>query len=95
VRIEVLNGTGEPGVAAATRDLLQSQGWQVVSIGDADRNDYGRTIIINYGVPDELVQRVGTDLELDPNLSRLHGLNISAPVDVRIVVGRDFLTHLR
>jgi LCP family protein required for cell wall assembly len=95
VRIEILNGTGEPGVAAQTRDLLQSQGWQVVSIGDADRSDYGRTIIINYGVPDELVERVGVDLELDPALSSLQGLNVSAPVDVRIVVGRDFLSHLQ
>ncbi len=94
VRIEILNGTGEPGVAAATRDLLVRQGWQVVSIGDADRSDYGRTIIINYGVPDDLVARVGTDLELEPSLSSLHGLNGEAAVDVRIVVGRDFLTHL-
>jgi LCP family protein required for cell wall assembly len=95
VRIEILNGTGEPGVAAATRDLLVSQGWQVVSIGDADRSDYGRTIIINYGVPDDLVAKVGTDLELAPSLSSLHGLNSSAAVDVRIVVGRDFLVHLQ
>lgn len=91
VRIEVLNGTGEPGVAARTRDLLEAQGWQVVSIGDADRSDYGRTLIINYGVPQELVDKVGTDLEIEPNLSRLDGLDSSAPVDVRIVVGRDFL----
>jgi LCP family protein required for cell wall assembly len=93
VRVEILNGTGEPGVAAKTRDLLQQQGWQVVSIGDADRGDYGRTIIINYGVPDELVAKVGSDLELAPNLSSVHGLNSSAPVDMRIVVGRDFLSH--
>ena len=95
VRIEILNGTGEPGVAAQTRDLLQSQGYQVVSIGDADRSDYGRTLIINYGVPAEVVEQVGVDLELDPNLSSLQGLNVSAPVDVRIVVGRDFLSHLQ
>lgn len=95
VRVEVLNGTGEPGVAARTRDLLQNQGYQVVSIGDADRSDYERTIIINYGVPDELVEQVGTDLELEPNRSSLHGLNVSAPIDVRIVVGRDFLGHLQ
>ncbi len=92
VRIEVLNGTGEPGVAARTRDMLEAQGWKVVSIGDADRNDYGRTLIINYGVPKELVDKVGTDLEIQPNLSSLDGLDASAPVDVRIVVGRDFLT---
>jgi LCP family protein required for cell wall assembly len=94
VRIEILNGTGEPGVAARARDLLQRQGWQVVSIGDADRGDYGRTIIINYGVPDELVDRVSSDLELDPNRSSLHGLNGAAPVDVRIVVGRDILSQI-
>ncbi|MCC6458200.1 MAG: LCP family protein [Caldilineaceae bacterium] len=95
VRIEILNGTGEPGVAAHTRDLLQSQGYQVVSIGDADRSDYGRTLIINYGIPDELVERLGVDLELEPGLSSLQGLNVSAPVDVRIVVGRDYLPHLQ
>jgi LCP family protein required for cell wall assembly len=95
VQIEVLNGTDQPGVAAQTRDLLQKQGWQVVSIGDADRNDYGRTIIINYGVPDDLVTKVGNDLELAPTLSSLQGLNLSTPVDVRIVVGRDFLSHLQ
>jgi LCP family protein required for cell wall assembly len=95
VRIEILNGTGEPGVAAHTRDLLQSQGYQVVSIGDADRSDYGRTLIINYGVPDDVVNQVGTDLELDPTLSSLQGLNTSSPVDVRIVVGRDLLSHLQ
>ncbi len=95
LRIEVLNGTGEPGVAAQTRDLLERQGYQVVYIGDADRNDYGRTIIINYGVPDAVVDKVGNDLALDPNLSSLQGLNVAAPVDVRIVVGRDFLSHLQ
>jgi LCP family protein required for cell wall assembly len=92
VRIEILNGTGEPGVAAKTAELLESQGWQVVAIGDADRGDYGRTIIVNYGVAPDLVKKVGSDLHLEPNTSTLSGLNVLAPVDMRIVVGRDFLT---
>lgn len=95
VRIEILNGTGQPGVAAETRDVLQKEGYQVVSIGDADRSDYGRTIIINYGAPNDVVQRVSNDLKLDPNLAQLQGLNTAAPVDVRIVVGRDYLSHLQ
>jgi len=95
VRIEVLNGTGEPGVAAQTRDMLEKEGYQVVSIGDADRGDYVRTIIINYGVPDDVVKQVGNDLHLEPNLSRLQGLNTAAPVDVRIVVGRDYLARVQ
>ncbi len=95
IRIEVLNGTGEPGVAARHAICSEAQGWRVVSIGDADRSDYGRTLIINYGVPKELVDQVGTDLEIQPNLSSLNGLNSSSPVDVRIVVGRDFLTAIQ
>ena len=91
VRIEILNGTGQPGIAAATRDVLRQQGWQVVSIGDADRSDYGETLIINYGIPDELIDRLSNDLALKPQLSTLNGLNSAAPVDMRIVVGRDIL----
>ncbi len=94
VRIEVLNGTDQPGVAARTRDLLQAQGWQVVAIGDADRSDYGHTLIVNYGVPDKLVDRVSGDLLLDPQLTRLAGLDSAAPIDMRIVVGEDFLDKL-
>ncbi len=94
VRIQVLNGTDQPGVAARTRDLLQSLGYREISIGDADRKDYGRTIIINYGVPQPLVEKVSTDLGLQPNFSQLTGMNSTVPIDVRIVVGSDILNKV-
>jgi LCP family protein required for cell wall assembly len=94
VRIEILNGTGESGVAARTRDYLQRQGWRVVAIGDADRSDYTQTIIINYGVPQTIVDKIGGTLELPANPSSLNGLNAALPVDLRIVVGRDLLPLL-
>lgn len=95
VRVEVLNGTGQPGIAARTRDLLQAKGWQVISIGDADRGDYEHTLIVNYGVPEGMVAKVSSDLQLQPDVSSLNGLNPSIPVDMRIVVGKDFLNALR
>lgn len=95
VRIEVLNGTGEQGVAAQTRDYLQAQGWQVVAIGDADRSDYTKTLVVNYGVPETIIQRVSQDLALQPDASALKGLSSSQPIDLRIVVGRDILSKLR
>lgn len=95
IRIEVLNGTGEPGVASRARDILQTQGWQVVSIDDADRSDYGHTLVVNYGIADSLVQEISSDLSLEPNVSTLDGLNFGAPVDMRIVVGQDFLDTLQ
>jgi polyisoprenyl-teichoic acid--peptidoglycan teichoic acid transferase len=94
VRIQVLNGTDQPGVAAHTRDVLQSLGYHTVSIGDADRKDYGRTIIINYGVPQPLVEKVSSALGLQPDFSQLNGMSSAVPVDVRIVVGRDILASI-
>jgi len=93
-RIEVLNGTGYPGVAARIRDLLQEHGWQVVSIGDADRSDYRRTLIVNYNADPLLVSRMGSELELQNNLPTLNGLILSNTVDLRIIAGQDFLKNV-
>ena len=93
-RIEVLNGTGYPGVAARIRDLLQERGWQVVSIGDADRSDYRRTLLVNYNTDPLLVERMGSELELQNNLPTLNGLILSNTVDLRIIAGQDFLKNV-
>jgi hypothetical protein len=95
LRVEVLNGTTTPGVAAATADLLKTQGWDVVSVGDADRKDYVQTIVINYAAPAASVQKISTDLSLEPTLATLNGLNARSAVDLRIVVGSDLLPRLR
>ena len=91
VRVEILNGTATGGLAAQTRELLTKEGWQVVWIDDADRSDYDHTLIINYGVPEAFVERLGQDLALGykPNISNLNGLDGTRPIDVRIVVGQD------
>jgi LCP family protein required for cell wall assembly len=95
LRVEVLNGTSQAGVAAATAELLKTQGWDVVSVGDADRKDYVQTIVINYAAPAASVQKISTDLSLEPNLATLDGLTAQSSVDLRIVVGSDLLSHLR
>lgn len=93
-RVEVLNGTGYPGIAARIRDLLLERGWQVVSIGDADRSDYRRTLIVNYHVDPALISRLGNELELQSNLPTLNGLRLSNTVDLRIIAGQDFLKNV-
>lgn len=95
LRVEVLNGTSQPGVAARAAQLLEAQGWQVVSISDADRTDYVQTLIISYGAPDAIVKKLSSDLQLEPNLAALKGLNTTASVDLRIVVGSDLLPRLK
>lgn len=94
VRLEILNGTGYPGVAAHVRDLLQQDGWQVVAIGDADRSDYRRTLIVNYTASEAMPQNINADLSLPPNLPILNGLMRTDNIDMRIVIGQDFLSNV-
>jgi LCP family protein required for cell wall assembly len=94
VRIEVLNGTQEPGAASRAAQLLEARGWQVVSVGDADRKSYSQTIVISYGAPESFVTDVSNALSLVPEDALVKGLAPSAQVDVRVVVGNDVLDTL-
>lgn len=91
LRIEILNGTTQPGVASSTAQMLESRGWHVVSVDDADRSDYQQTIIINYAAPASLVQKLSSDLGLSASDATFSGLDRTSPIDIRIVVGRDLL----
>lgn len=44
-RIEVLNGSGITGAASKLRDVLTTDGFKVLSAGNADKSDYTDTII--------------------------------------------------
>jgi LCP family protein required for cell wall assembly len=46
--IAVLNGAGIEGLAGRTADYLRAQGMNVTEIGNADRLDYSRTIVVDY-----------------------------------------------
>ncbi len=94
VHLEVLNGTGTAGMAALTRDVLVAQGYQVVSIGDADRGDYAQSILINYGVSDAVLQQVSNALGMQPALASVSGLNEDTHVDLRLILGQDVLPFL-
>ncbi len=45
--VEVLNGTTVTGSANRTADMLRNFGYDIVSIGNADRDNYEQTVIIN------------------------------------------------
>ncbi len=46
IRLQVLNGNGVSGSAAAMSGTLEASGFRIVAIGDAPRDDYERTTII-------------------------------------------------
>lgn len=93
-RLEILNGTDRPGVAAQARRHLEANGWRVVAIGDADRSDYQRTLLVNYNTDETLVRELGRQLNLTASLYSIPGLLIPESTDLRIVIGEDFLSSI-
>ena len=94
VRLEILNGTAQAGIAALARRQLEDSGWRVVSIGDADRSDYQHTLLVNYNTDETLVRELGRQLNLAASLYSLPGLLIPESTDLRIVIGEDFLSTI-
>jgi anionic cell wall polymer biosynthesis LytR-Cps2A-Psr (LCP) family protein len=45
--VEILNGTTVSGLAGRTAELFRGFGYDIISVDNADRNDYDKTIIID------------------------------------------------
>jgi anionic cell wall polymer biosynthesis LytR-Cps2A-Psr (LCP) family protein len=48
ITVEVLNGTNISGLAGRTAELIRGFGYDVVNVGNTDRNDYEHTQIIDH-----------------------------------------------
>jgi LytR cell envelope-related transcriptional attenuator len=46
IRVQVLNGTGEAGVAGKVASALREGGFHVVEVRNADRQDYYATLVV-------------------------------------------------
>jgi LCP family protein required for cell wall assembly len=89
-RIIVQNGTSEPNFAARVTTQLLEQGYTVIGYSDADRTDYPATVIVDYtGKPYTLQQLVEQFQVLPENMRS--SPNLRSQVDIRIIVGQDYL----
>ncbi len=88
-RIAVLNGAGIEGLAGRTAQYLEGLGLNVMEVGNADRLDYSRTIIIDYtGNP--YTRQYLMDLS---NLTESQILRQGAPdsdIDIALILGADW-----
>ena len=89
-RIAIQNGTSEPNFAARAAAILMEQGFQVVEFGDADRTDYPSTVIVDYTGKTYTLERLVEMFQVTPENVR-HSPNLRSQIDIRIVVGEDFL----
>ena len=91
IRVQVLNGNGEPGIGQDVAERLVGEGFRVILGGNAQRLNYQRTLIVTYDSTAD-----GQALaERAKELLGVREVQVSAQqqgiVDLTIVVGKDFL----
>ena len=97
--IEVLNGTAINGLAGRTAEILRSFGYDVISIGNADRNDYESTEIIHRSVDEVMVKdfadlircgNIRSELISPEELEAGDIQNFEYKADITLIIGSNF-----
>ena len=86
VRVQVLNGSGEPGVGTRVAAYLREGGFQVTDVRNADRNDYFATFVVARRADLSLAEEVAHYLGGPPLVRQAWGSELA---DVSVLVGSD------
>ena len=92
VEVEILNGCGEPGLAAKFSDLLRNIRVDVVRSENADHFDYEKTMLIQRNENIFGMKHVAEALGFDINNSSqvITAADPNLDVDITLVIGKDF-----
>ncbi|MCR4821707.1 MAG: LCP family protein [Treponema sp.] len=93
--LDIQNGTTVQGLARNTMVLLQSAGYDILSTGNADTNDYEETVIINHIGNAEIAKNLGdfihcTNIVEETVSEYAESATAAANVDFTIILGKDF-----
>jgi hypothetical protein len=93
VRVEVLNGCGKTGLAAALTRELRRRGVDVVQTGNAPTMDRDATVVIDRGGGEAALSYVAWLLACENTLEEpQEAAGNRPPVDITVIVGLDFHT---
>lgn len=87
VRVEVLNASGVPGLAAKGRTVLRDRGFDVVFVGNAQGYAPDTSLVLDRVGRMELARSVADELEI-PRIYVRPDSNVY--VDVTVVLGKDW-----
>ena len=92
IEIEILNGCGEPGVAARFSDFLRDKRVDVVRSENADNFDYSNTVLIQRNENTAGLKYVANALKFDTkNLKQVMiSIDTESDVDITLIIGKDF-----
>jgi LCP family protein required for cell wall assembly len=87
INIEILNGSGNPGQAQSLRNYFLEYGFNVVHYGNALRNDYENTMVIDRIGKPSLAKRIADIINCKEVYTKIDKTLL---IDVTIIIGNDF-----
>ncbi len=87
IKLEILNGSGNPGQAQSLRNYFLEYGFNVVHFGNAMRSDYENTIVIDRVGRPSRAKRIADIINCKKIFTRIDKTLL---VDVTIIIGKDF-----
>lgn len=93
-RIVVLNGTGKDGLAAMASRYLKDNGFNVVQIGNAEKRDYTKTVLVDLADKPATLDWLSQRFNIDPsNIKR--NPTTERDSDIRVILGSDWTPPLQ
>jgi len=89
VTIELLNGSGEKGLANTAAILFESYGYQVVSVGNAPSFDYAKTVMYDNDGDKTAFQQVANVINCK-NFGDAAALPGLRKANITVILGKDF-----
>ena len=93
--LEVLNGTPAKGLAKRAAEIFQSFGYDVISVGNADRDDYDKTMIVDHLSNSDGAKAVAgvircSNIGVQASVPNAASDNSTSDADFTIILGKDF-----
>lgn len=86
VRVQILNGSGEPGIGTRVASYLRDGGYRVVEVRNADRSDYFASMVVARRSELSLAREVAHYLGGPPLVQQAWQGDLA---DVSVVIGTD------
>jgi anionic cell wall polymer biosynthesis LytR-Cps2A-Psr (LCP) family protein len=87
--IEILNGTPTKGLAKKAAEIFQSFGYDVISVDNADREDYDKTQVLDRFSNAEAAKNIANVIRC-PSTAEQALAQGEAAADFTIILGKDF-----
>jgi len=90
IKVQILNGCGKTGIAKKAREYLTKRDYEVRDVGNADRQDYRFSEVVNRGNNATAARDLAHQLGIDESRIKRKPAAPGLDVELTFIIGADF-----